>query len=72
MSVHNAIQFIQKVEQDDELKAKIRSGLPNLDLEDLVKMGAESGLAFTVSDFRTAFTKDWAARWAFYSFRAPE
>jgi len=66
------MRFIQKVEQDNELKAKIRSGFPGLDLEDLVKIGTESGLAFTVSDFRTAFTKDWAARWAFYSVRDPE
>jgi predicted ribosomally synthesized peptide with nif11-like leader len=72
MSVHNAMQFIQKVEKDDKLKAKIRSGLPNLDLEALVKMGAESGLTFTISDFRTAFTKDWAVRWAFYRARDPE
>jgi predicted ribosomally synthesized peptide with nif11-like leader len=72
MSVQSAMQFIQKVEQDEELKSKIRSGLPDMDLEKIVKMGAEVGLVFTVAEFRTAFAKDWDVRRAFYSARTAE
>jgi predicted ribosomally synthesized peptide with nif11-like leader len=72
MSVQDAMRFIERVDQDTELRDKIRSGLPDMELEDLVKMGAEAGMVFSVAELRTAFAKDWAARFAYYSARAAE
>ncbi len=69
MSVQNALYFIQKVGEDDRLKEKIRVMGSNVGLQDMVKMGAEMGLGFSVNELRIAFSKDWAMRYFFYAER---
>ena len=72
MSVQNALHFIQKVGQNQTLKEKIRAMGADADLEDIVKIGAETGLDFSVEELRAAFARDWSMRRYFYCGDAAE
>ncbi|AFY57879.1 hypothetical protein Riv7116_5509 [Rivularia sp. PCC 7116] len=67
MSVQTALQFIEKLRVDEELKKRllIKSNTP--ELESFVKLGAEVGLRFTVEQLKAAHKQDWAMRWLVYN-----
>jgi len=66
MSVQNALHFIQKIGEEEGLKAKIRTAGTDADLEFMVNIGAETGLDFSSEEFRIAFIRDWSIRRYFY------
>lgn len=66
MSIQNALQFFQKVEADPSLRSLIDKVKEDLDLDDLVRIGAENGCEFTVEELRTAFARDWGMRLSYY------
>ncbi len=67
MSVKNAMLFIEKVGKDDALKARIRAGGRDMSLDQVVDIGRDIGLEFTVEELRTAFVRDWNLRYTFYT-----
>ena len=72
MSAQSALNFIQKIQKDERLKSTIRAMGPEIDLEDIVAIGAEAGFTFTAEEFRTAFAGDWIMRRFFYSARSTD
>lgn len=63
MSVQTALQFIEKLRVDEELKKRLLIKSNNPDLESFVKLGAQIGLSFTIEQLKTAHKQDWAMRW---------
>jgi hypothetical protein len=63
MSIQAAWRFIQLSRSDGDLRAAIETSAPDLDLADLVAMGAARGLTFSAEDLRAAHRNDWQARW---------
>lgn len=62
MSLQNALQFIKRVREDETLKRRIEALGRAADLEELAKLGAETGLTFTAEELQQAFKSDWAMR----------
>ena len=62
MSVQTALQFIEQLRVDEELKNRFLILGNSSDLESLVKLGAEVGLSFTVEQLKAAHKHDWAMR----------
>ena len=67
MSYQTALQFIQQLRGDEELKNRLLTLNNNPDLESFVKIGAEVDLFFTVEELATAHNHDWAMRWLLYN-----
>ena len=68
-SLQAALQFIQKVRQDESLRSKINRDQQTLDLDNMVALGTEAGFVFTTDELRTAFKYDWAMRWYRYHYK---
>ncbi|MDB9373323.1 Nif11-like leader peptide family natural product precursor [Nodularia sphaerocarpa] len=71
MSVQTALQFIQQIRMDEELKSRLLAVNNHPDLESFVKFGAELGLTFTVAELVTAHKHDWGMRWLLYQNKLP-
>lgn len=67
MSVQTALQFIEKLRVDEELKKRLLIKSNNPDLESFVEVGAEVGLSFTVEQLKAAYKHDWGMRWLVYN-----
>lgn len=67
MTVQNAMDFISQVGRDKHLRQMIQKNPYRLDLEDTVRIGADHGFEFNVSELRQAFAKDWLLRRRFFS-----
>ncbi|MEO1428196.1 MAG: Nif11-like leader peptide family natural product precursor [Cyanobacteria bacterium J06632_19] len=67
MSVQAALQFIEKLRVDEELKNKLLIKTNNPNLESFVKVGAEVGLRFTVEQLKAAHKQDWGMRYLVYN-----
>lgn len=69
MSIKSAMDFIQKIGDDDRLKHEIQVTDKSNGLEAIVKIGEQSGLFFTMDELRAAFAGDWRIRQRFYQNR---
>ena len=67
MSVQTALQFIQLLRNDDDIKNQALALSHSEDLEQLVKLGTKVGLSFTTQDLELAHKHDWAMRWFIFS-----
>jgi len=67
MSIQDAMAFIQKAAEEQELQQKIQSLGDRNSLVDIIAFGREAGFNFSAEELRSAFAKDWAARYALYS-----
>ncbi|MCJ8280614.1 MAG: Nif11-like leader peptide family natural product precursor [Rivularia sp. ALOHA_DT_140] len=63
MSVQNALQFIEKLRVDEDLKNQLGN---SPDLKSFVEVGRSVGFIFTVEQLKTAHKQDWAMRWLVY------
>ncbi len=72
MSVQTALQFIQKIRQDESLRRRVQALGRAADLESVVTLGEAAGYSFTVADLQTAFKHDWAMRWIHYGASAKQ
>ncbi len=63
MSIQTALQFIQKVRQEEQLKNQIQALEGGAGLADLVSIGAATGFIFTAAELQQAHKHDWAMRW---------
>ncbi|MFB2919725.1 MULTISPECIES: Nif11-like leader peptide family natural product precursor [Aerosakkonema] len=62
MSVQAALEFIQAVRQDENLKYKIRMLMPEVNIENLVQVGMEAGFEYTPEELNIAYRHDWTMR----------
>ena len=69
MSVRAALEFIRQVRDDEALKDRIQALDCEASLEDLVEIGSQAGLAFTIDELRSAHEHDWSMRWVHYGSR---
>lgn len=60
--VQAALDFIAHVRAETSLRERVRDEAADGDLDEVVRLGAECGLHFTVDDLRAAFAQDWAMR----------
>ncbi len=67
MSVQTALQFIQQLRGDEELKKRLLALNDYANLESFVKLGTEVGLTFTLEELKTAHKHDWTMRWLLYN-----
>jgi len=67
MSLQNALLFIQRVAAEPELQHEVRAFGADLDLRDLVALGARLDLDFTIEELNDAFVRDWAMRRAHFT-----
>ena len=67
MTIQNALHFLNQIHKDHLLKELIKKNIDSLDLEEVVRIGAQYGYEFKVEDLRDAFIKDWSLRRHYYS-----
>ncbi len=67
MSLRAALQFIVAVRDRPELAHRIEALGLDATLEDVVRVGAESGFDFTTVELRDAHQHDWGMRWVRYA-----
>lgn len=67
MTLQAALKFIQCVGSDPLLQRQIE-GLDNQsELSDLIQLGAQQGLQFTMTDLQAAHKHHWNMRWLRYN-----
>ena len=62
MSIQGAMHFLQAVREDPAVRSLVQARRDELQLEDLVSMGAALGWAFSLADLAQAFRHDWTLR----------
>lgn len=67
MSLQSALLFVEKVAADGALREAVEALGPDADLSDLVAMGGQIDLDFSVDELREAFVRDWAMRRAHFT-----
>ena len=66
MSIQNALAFLHQARRDEAIQRAL--DVPNdLDWPDLVQIGAQAGLDFSVEELQRAHALDWRMRWARYA-----
>ena len=68
MSIQAALQFIQAVRQDENLKEQIRLLGYRASGENLVQVGRDGGFDYSEPELQTAFKHDWVMRSLRYGF----
>jgi predicted ribosomally synthesized peptide with nif11-like leader len=63
MSIQQALQFIQEIRGDEQLREQVASLRASGVLQELVSLGTERGFHFSEEDLRRAHQHDWAMRW---------
>lgn len=66
MSVQQALDFINVLENDSSAAEQVESLLPGSPLQRLVDIGSSLGFQFAVDELRTALHADWTMRAAHY------
>ena len=67
MSLRAALQFIAAVRDRSELADRLEALGLDAALDDVVRVGAESGFHFTGAELRDAHQHDWGMRWVRYA-----
>jgi hypothetical protein len=66
VSVATAMAFVAAVRERPDLAAGVEALGRDVEIAQLVALGAGAGFAFTAEELRTAHGHDWAMRWIRY------
>ena len=62
MSVNDAMQFIARVRNEENLQAELRELGIDPDLSQVAALGERLGLNFSIAELRSAFGYEWTMR----------
>ena len=62
MSVNDAMRFIARVRNDENLQTELRELGIDPDLSEVAALGARLGLNFSIAELRSAFGYEWTMR----------
>ena len=69
MSVQNALTFLRIARCDEKLRGEL-AARQELEWDELVRLGEQVALEFTIEELQHAHVLDWRMRWARYSSEA--
>jgi hypothetical protein len=62
MSVNDAMRFIARVRNDENLQTELRELGIDPDLSEVAALGARLGLTFSIAELRSAYGYEWTMR----------